>query len=262
MAAIDAAGDLMRVTSPHIVDASMRRAAFALAAAASLLGAAAPAEGQWYFEGYLGGNYTHPADVSVDQPSRELAMDFKDVRFTAEPLTTPPYYGWRAGRLFGAARRVGLELEFIHLKAIAQTDRAYEIVDRSGRLDLRASGPMSNEVARYSMTHGLNFILINVVARQPLGAGRHALVFRLGAGPTLPHAETTVSGLSREQYEFAGPAAHAAAGAVFGIGGAFGVLAEYKVTFARPAITIAEGTGQTTTFTHQVALGFSIGPGR
>lgn len=241
-----------------------RPAPLAAAALAASLCLAAPAraDAQWYFDGYLGGNHTRSADVSVDQPDTDVALDYRDVRFTAEPGTTPPYYGWRIGRFFGTDRRVGVEFEFVHLKVIADTGRVYDVVDRGRSLDLMAPGPMSDVVQRYSMTHGLNFLLVNAVVRQPFGAGRHALAFRIGAGPTLPHAESTVSGRSQEQYEVAGLGGHAAAGATIGVWRTLAALVEYKLTYARPEITIAGGTGRTSTLTHHLAAGFSLGLGR
>lgn len=230
-----------------------------LAALAALLVLPATARAQWYFDGYLGASRTRPADVSVDQPSTQLAIDYLDVEFAGESFTTPPYYGWRVGRRFGARERFGLEFEFLHVKVIADTSQQYETRDRSGLLDLMAPGPMSDLVERYSMTHGLNFLFVNAVYRQPFGGGRHALVARVGAGPTMPHAESTVLGQPQEQYEYAGPGAQAAAGATIGVWERVSAIAEYKLTFARPEITLAvDGVGHTTTLTHQIAFGFSI----
>lgn len=222
----------------------------------------APAAAQWYFTGYFGANNTRPATVSIDQPPRSLALDFLDVEFEARSFAAPQYYGYRAGRYFGARRRVGLEFEFIHIKVIAKTDRAYEYRDRSGLFD-PAPGPvlMRQVVERYAMSHGLNFLLVNAVARQPVGS-RAALSARLGAGPTLPHAESTVGGLVQEQYEYAGMGGHAAAGIELRVKGPLSAMLEYKATYARPRITIAQGTGRTTTLSHHVAFGFTIGAAR
>jgi hypothetical protein len=222
-----------------------------------------PARAQWYIAAYGGGNHTQSATVKIDQPSAGTSLEFRDVEFTAEPLRSPPYYGWRLGRLIGERRRWGIELEFIHLKAIGQTSRPVAIVGRVGSgpsstaVDTRA--PMNTLVERYSMTHGLNFLLVNVVSRTPFGASSVALVARAGAGPTLPHAETTVMGQAREQYEYGGLGAHGAAGLDIRLHRRLSGVIEYKVTAAKPTIDIVNGTGRTAAVSHQVALGLVFG---
>ena len=85
---------------------------------------------------------------------------------------------------------------------------------------------------------------------------------RTGAGPTLPHAETTVGGERLEQYELAGLGLHAAAGLDVRLHRRVSALVEYKCTYARPALTIAGGTARSTALTHQVAAGLAIGLSR
>ena len=137
---------------------------------------------------------------TIDQPALGRSFTFEDVDFDGRPFESPQYYGWRVGRLFGQARTFGIELEFIHLKVIGRTDRAYP-VSGLDTLDTSESGAlvMNTVVQRYAMTHGLNFALINMVMRTPV-RGPVTLVWRAGAGPTLPHAETTIDGQIREQY--------------------------------------------------------------
>jgi hypothetical protein len=215
---------------------------------------AAPASAQTYFVAYLGANHTHAADVAIDVAAADLVATIRDVRFTAEPFRSPQYYGARVGHLFGARHRLGLELEFIHLKVIGDTQREYQIVGRLAGLD--PSGPVLMEalVQRYAMTHGLNFVVVNGIARRPLG-DRLALVGRLGAGITVPHAESTVLGRAREQYQFAGAGGHLAAGVETTLRGPLAFVTEYKLTYARPRIDVAGGSGQTTALTHHVAFG-------
>jgi len=208
----------------------------------------APAAAQWYAGVYMGANTTVPADVTVKGDGYDLT--YPDVSFEAKSFTSPQYYGWRLGRFFDEARRFGMEVEFIHLKVIARPEEL---------------GP---EVTRYQMTHGLNFLVLNLTNRIPIGRSAYgdaplALITRAGAGVTLPHAETTVLGASREQYEYAGPGAHAAVGLDVRLKGRLSLVGEYKVTYARPTITTANnGTGRTTTLSHHVAVGFAFGLSR
>jgi lipid A oxidase len=209
---------------------------------------AAPASAQWYAGVYLGANTTPPADVTVKGPGYD--MTFRDVDFEAKSFTSPQYYGWRIGRFLGEDRRLGVELEFIHLKVIAHPE------------DL---GP---DVTRYQMTHGLNYLVVNLMHRIPVGRTAYgdapvSIISRAGAGITLPHAETTIFGQEQEQYEYAGPGAHASIGVNIKLKGRLALMTEYKLTYAKPRISTAfDGTGQTTTLSHHMAVGFTFGISR
>ena len=233
----------------------MRRRILFLIVSTAVLLTARHAEAQWYVGAYLGANHTQSASVTIDQPMLGRSLTFKDVDFDGRPFAAPQYYGWRVGRLIGQARTFGIELEFIHLKVIGRTDRAYPV---SG-LDSSDTGPlvMSSIVQRYSMTHGLNFALINLVMRTPI-RGPFTIVWRAGAGPTLPHAETTIDGQSRDQYEYGGPGAQLSAALDMRTWRVVSTTAEYKFTVARPRIDVAGGTGVTTSATHQVAFGLAF----
>jgi hypothetical protein len=217
------------------------------------------AAAQWYLVGYIGGNTTKAADVVIDRSAASTTLTFHDVEFEARPLSAPPYYGYRAGRLFGADRQWGLELEFIHLKVISLTALPYRVTGRANNVTIDTVVPMNTLVERYAMTHGLNFILINVVSRTPVGDGRVTLVARAGAGPTLPHAETRIGGDVLEQYEYGGMGGHGAVGLDIRLGRRFSVVAEYKLTVAKPRIDVSAGTGRMTALSHHVGMGLAFG---
>jgi hypothetical protein len=218
------------------------------------------ASAQWYVGGYLGGNYTHPADVRVDTPLLGVSVTAEDVEFTAEPLRSPQYYGYRIGRWVGNSN-FAIELEFIHLKVIGQTQRSYRLTGTVDGEAVSAVGPFDALVERYAMTHGLNFAVINLMYRRPL-SDRLGLVLRGGAGATIPHAETTIRGVARELYELAGPGVHGAAGVDVRLAGRTSIFVEYKATWAEPEISIAGGTGRTTSVSQHVAIGFALGIAR
>lgn len=223
----------------------------------------ARADAQWFFTGSVGGNHTLPADVTIAQPALDTALTFERVSFRAEALSSPQYYSWHLGRFIGSRRRFGLEFEFIHLKVIAQTDDDMHIRGRAAGVPVDEVAKMNTRVEEYRMTHGLNFLLVNLVARMPAGGSPNghlvALVARAGAGRTLPHAETNVDGQSKQQYEWAGAAWHVAIGLSAHLTRLLAAVADYKLTFAKPRITIADGTGRTTALTHQVAVGLAFG---
>ena len=223
---------------------------------------------QWYVAGYLGANRTLAAPVSIEQPSRNTSLTFSDVTFTARPFASPQYYGLRAGRLFGERRRFGVEVEWLHPKAYADVSKPVRITGRSNGFPVDTTAPMSAWVQHYAMSHGMNFVLFNAVARLPLDDGgsglasRVALTARAGAGPMVPHAETTVANESREQYEAGGLGYQFAGGVDIRLVGWLSAIADYKFSRGKPEIDIVAGTGSTTANVHQVAFGLAFGLNR
>ena len=226
------------------------------------LACATPASAQWFGNLYFGANTTRAADVEISQPSVDTSLTFRDVEFDARPFTSPQYYGVRLGRMFGQAGQFGVEFELIHLKVIGRTEETYDVIGRVSGQPIAGPARMDTLVQRYSMTHGLNFLLVNLVARRPLGDTRVAHMGRAGAGPTYPHAETTVGNEAREQYEIAGAGVHLSGGVDVKLAGRLSAMAEYKLTLAHPTISIAGGTGRVRATTHQVAFGLAFGLSR
>ncbi|MEO7189681.1 MAG: hypothetical protein ABI051_01345 [Vicinamibacterales bacterium] len=220
------------------------------------------ARAQFYADAYLGGNRTLRANVSVDQPERGTGLTFHDVTFSARPLASPQYYGVRLGRLFGQSRHYGAEIEFIHLKVISNTDETVRVTGQLEGAPIDETLRMDTLVQRYAMTHGLNFLLLNAVARRPIGDTRVALIGRAGAGPTYPHAESRIGEVPREQYEYAGVGVHVAAGTDIRLRRALSASIEYKCTAARPRISVVEGRGRMHAVTHQIAIGLAFGLSR
>ena len=236
--------------------------------AVMLLAGATAASAQWYVAGYLGANHTMPATVSIDQPSLGTSLEFDDVTFVARPFTSPQYYGVRAGYLFGERRRWGVEVEWLHPKVYAEVEQPVHVTGSVRGLAVDTTTRMDTFVQHYAMSHGMNFALVNLVIRRPLAANsgsalsRVALIGRAGAGPMLPHAETTVGGRSREQYERAGVGLQLAGGVDVRLAGWLSAIADYKFGHARPEIDIADGTGQMSANVHQVAFGLAFGLSR
>ena len=226
------------------------------------------ADAQWYVAGYLGANHTLPADVVIDQPSHSTHVQFNDVTFEARPFESPQYYGVRVGRLFGEQRRFGLEFEWFHPKVYAETSKSVGVVGQYAGSSLDATMPMNTIVQRYSMSHGMNFALVNAVVHMPISAdansvaSRLAITGRAGAGPMIPHGESEIGGETAEQYEVAGLGFQVAGGVDVRVYRRLSAILEYKFGHASPEITIAHGTGRTTANLHQVAFGLAVGLAR
>ena len=226
------------------------------------------AAAQFYVAGYLGTNRTLAAPVSIDQPTRNTSLTFDGVTFEARPFKSPQYYGVRVGRLFGEQRRFGVEFEWIHPKAYADTTQVVHITGRLNGVNVDTNARMDTIVQRYAMSHGMNFALFNAVIRVPLDEGGNgfascvALTARAGAGPMLPHAENTVAGESREQYEAGGVGYQVAGGVDVHLTGWLSAIADYKFGHGTPEVMIVDGTGRTTANVHQLAFGLAFGLSR
>ncbi len=251
----------------------MLRADRTLVSAAALVAAfglllARPANAQWYVAGELGANHTLPSTISIDQPSRQTSLQFDDVHFVAHPFESPQYYSVRGGYLFGDERRWGVEVEWVHPKVYAETSEPVRVSGRIAGVTVDATTRMDTLVQRYSMSHGMNFVLVSAVARMPIGGGsgadtsRLALVARAGAGPMRPHGESMVGGTFVEGYEWAGIGTQFAGGIDVRLAGWLSGELEYRFSHASPEITIAEGTGHTTANAHQVTFGLAFGLAR
>lgn len=226
----------------------------------ALLAAPLPADAQWYVASFTGGNVTRPATVTLDQPGQPRHLEFHDVRFDARPLQSPQYYGARIGRKLG--RRLGVEFEFLHIKVISRTGDAVRVSGVVAGAPVETTLPMDAVVQRHAMTHGLNFLLGNLVWRAPLGRdpdGPAVLVLRGGAGPVMPGVDSVVDHVSTQGYQFAGWGGHASAGLDLRIRGPLSATVDYKLTAARPKVDVAGGSAWMTAVSHHVAAGIAIG---
>jgi hypothetical protein len=221
----------------------------------------APAAAQWYLDGAVGAVHSLDADVAIRQPSENIALDFHGVRFAGQSNYPRRYYAVRFGRT-GASGRVGWEIEQIHLKAVGDVHRTYDVTAGSGTsLPATGASPMDLYVQEYQMTHGVNLAVFNIVMHRPLGGsgkGPVSLALRLGAGASVPHAESTVNGAAVHHYEFGGPGAQAAAGVRVRVLPRVAAITEYKFTWTRPKIDIVGGEAWTTLVSHHVIAGFSL----
>ena len=223
------------------------------------------ADAQWYVASYLGVNHTLAAPVTINQPTLGTSLVFDEVTFDARPFESPQYYGVRVGRLFGARRRFGVEFEWLHPKVYSNIGETVHISGQLHGVAIDTTAPMNTLVQHYAMSHGMNFMLVNAVLRQPLSedrdrfASRVALTARAGAGPMLPHAENTVENESASHWEWAGAGYQVAGGVDVRLFGWLSAIADYKFGHASPEVTIANGTGQTTANVHQVAFGIAFG---
>jgi hypothetical protein len=227
------------------------------------LGGATPARADWVLAGFLGGAATQEATLRIEQPGLGSDFEARDVTFDGRSFEFPVYYGYRLMWTGPRQGRIGFEAELIHLKVYADTAAPVSVrgtirttaVDRTMRL--------GEVVERFSISHGLNLLFGNVVLHQPLGGTgplrerRLVLAVRAGAGPTLPHPESTIDGRTHEQYEWGRVAGQIAAGVAFRVAPHLAALAEYKVTATSQRVSVPDGRASASFATQHAVAGIA-----
>ncbi len=217
--------------------------------------------GDWVVSAYLGGATTDDSSIVIDQPALGTRVRFRDIDFVNRSLDMPLYYGYRAAWFFHP--HFGVEGEFIHAKVYT---RPLEAADAGGTIrgvPVNGRLPLALVLDRFSISHGLNFLLANFVARhefmKPPGEGRSPIILsgRFGIGPTVPHAESSFGGRALEGYELGSVALQFAGGAELRLYRGLYLLIEYKHTRTHQRVAIVDGHAQTLLRTNHGVLGFS-----
>ena len=209
----------------------------ALAIAALLL-LPAPARAQWTLSLYSGAAASSSNTLTVT-PSAGAPFTLADVEYRAASSQAPIYYGYRAGYT-PKDSRLGVEFEFTHAKAIA--------------IDTH-----SPDLAQFQMTHGLNFLLGNVVYRsQAATSSRVAFVARGGAGFTLPHVETVFRGNSLSNYQNGGFGAQGGVGLEARLAGRLYAIADARLTWARVRVDAVDAAIAGGFLTRHIDLGIAV----
>jgi hypothetical protein len=156
--------------------------------------APASASADWLFSGYMGTALTSPNTLTVTPAGGPPTM-LRVSDYEGEAFRSPWYYGVRGGWLPTSTRGFGIEVEWNHAKAIAQLTHD------------------AQDLNQFQQSHGLNFLLGNVVYRfTPACSGQCTFNVRGGAGISTPHVESTFRNVHQEQYQYGGIAWQAGAG--------------------------------------------------
>ena len=228
-----------------------------VAVVAMLVPSAARAD--WILSGFLGAAKTQSSTIDLSLPGQATHLQLEGAEYRGESFQSPQYYGLRLTRTLSPW--LGIEGEFIHAKVFAEVDRDVRATGTRFGVPLASDVRLSSVVQRLSMSHGLNFILVNVAARRgfgkadPSGAHRIVGVVRAGAGPTMPHAESNLGNVTMEQYEGGGLGVQVGGGIEVSLGHGVGALGEYKFTDASPTIDVAGGTAKIPSRTHHLVFG-------
>ena len=222
------------------------------------------AHADWIASAYLGHVWTRSSTVTLALPDRQTAVEIAGVEYRSESLTSPQYYGYRVTWVPGGHRWIGVEAEVIHAKVFAEVDRSVRIQGTLRGAEVDASVLLSSVVQRLAMSHGLNFIFVNVALRRELGpvdsrgVARFVIVVRAGAGPTVAHAESTIDHVAnRDEYQSGGLGTQVAGGIEATVWRRLAVLGEYKFTWASPQIDVAGGQATIPSRSHHVVGGLA-----
>lgn len=231
----------------------MLRVTVLIAVCVSGIGREALAQ-DWTIGAYLGAAHTLRSDVHVTLSNPDADVIFADVAYDSRSFSSPIYYGYRIARRLPQHRRVWIEAEVIHVKVYADGESA-----QPGRGSVAGHAVdavrMPDLVQRFSMSHGLNFVLANLVFRQV--AGRTTLIGRIGGGPVVPHVESVVNHRTRDGYQLAGAGLQGAGGAEVRVWRRIAATIEYKLTRAAPAVDVAAGQVSLRALSHHLAFGVS-----
>jgi hypothetical protein len=171
-----------------------------------LLALVSPASAQWSVSAFLGDGAASPTRLELTSPSGDAAV-IERVQLADQSSQAPWYYGWRIARQIERLPWLGVEAEFIHTKTIADTAQLVRVHGRVNGTAVDGELPMAVVVQRFELSHGLNFLLGNVVVRWPSGSAssrpRTVMIGRFGAGPTIPHVESTLQGQTEDAYQWA-----------------------------------------------------------
>jgi len=209
------------------------------------------AAAEWMIGGFIGGARSNDTSLTVHQPAQGTDVTFSSVHFDSASLDMPIYYGYRAA-WFPRSRWLGVEGELIHLKAIADTAR---ITDARGSIGGRAadgSHTVNEVLTSFSITHGVNLLLVNAVAR------KRGLIGRLGIGRSVPHAESAAGGATLEEYEWGALSLQASGGAETRLTTSVYATVEYKLTRTVQDVSVVGGSARTPLVSHHLAAGLAI----
>jgi hypothetical protein len=220
---------------------------------------------EWRTGVFTGKSFTHSSDLNISQSTQGNDLTFSDIHYSDESFNSPIYYGYRLGYFFESRPYLGVELEFFHFKIFSDPQEQVLTSGIQNGSPIHRIQALGEVVQRFSISHGVNFLLLNLVGRYGLFRslekphGRIQWSGRLGIGPTILHPESTIEGVEDEHYEFNSPGLQLAIGSSVSLWSRSSLLVEYKFTYNKVAEAgLAEGTADTSLFTHHLIGGIEV----
>ena len=183
-----------------------------------LLGALTPlARAEVNLSIFTGVALTQDNDLRLQQAGG-TDLTFRDVSYEGRDFETPPYYGLRALWFPSEDSHWGFGAEFIHIKLYAETGETVRVTGRRSGVGVNGDERIDNTIESFSLSHGLNFALGDIVYRWLPGhrgedfLGHLQPYAGIGLGLAIPHVESNVGGTFHEEYQLHGPGVEALAG--------------------------------------------------
>ena len=192
-------------------------------------------------------------------------LTFHDVSFEGRDFQIPPYYGVRALWLPSDDSHWGFGAEFFHMKMYAGTDDSVHVTGRRNGVGVDDTERISDTIDSFSLSHGLNYALADVVYRwMPGRRGENFLghltpYAGIGLGAAIPHVESNINGRFHEEYQLHGPGMEALTGVNIMLSQHWGLMFEYKFTYANlDSLDVPRGSIEVTPLTHHFVTGVTF----
>ena len=205
----------------------------------------------------LGHSFPCDSDLRIRQPSLGNDYTLEGIGFDDDSFDDPLWYSARAGIGLKRPSWLAVSAELIHAKIYARTKETKRLVGSRGGESVDGSVRVDSLVQRFDATHGLNHLMLDLLARRRL---LRQLDLRVGAGVGLAivHPENRIDGRgNRPRYEIAGVGVQGFIGVRAMVYHPLGLLAEYKFTRSDIAVDLASGEALFSERTQHLALGLT-----
>ena len=223
-----------------------------------------PAKAEVKLSIYTGVALSQDSDLDLHQEGG-TDLTFHGVSFEGRDFEAPPYYGLRALWFPSEGSHWGFGAEFFHMKIYAQTDDTVHVTGRRDGLGVNDNEQIRDTIESFSLSHGLNYALGDIVYRwMPGNRGQDFLghlepYAGIGLGLTIPHVESNVNGNFHEEYQVHGPGVQALAGVNVLLTRHIGLTFEYKFTYSNlDSLDVPGGSIEVTPLTHHLVTGLTF----
>lgn len=222
------------------------------------------AEAEWELSIFTGVALSQDSDLRLEQ-SGGTDLTFHHVSFEGRDFSTPPYYGVRALWFPSEDSHWGFGAEFFHMKMYADTDATVRVTGRRNGVGVNDNERIDDTIQSFSLSHGLNYALADIVYRWKPGhrgedfLGHLEPYVGVGLGAVIPHVESNVGGRFQEEYQLHGPGVEGLAGMNVSLTRHFGLMFEYKFTYANlNSLDIPGGSIEITPLNHHLVTGLTF----
>ena len=225
---------------------------------------AKPVRGEFDLSVFTGIALTQDNDLVLHQRGG-TDLTFHDVSYEGRDFDTPPYYGARLLWFPGENSHWGFGGEFFHVKLYLNVGDTVQVSGSRNGVGVGDNERIDRTIESFSLSHGLNFALGDIVYRWLPGRGGNDFLARLqpyvgaGIGAAIPHVESNVGGTFHEEYQFHGPGVQGIAGINFDLSRHWGLMFEYKFTYANlDSLEIPRGSIDLTPLSHHLVGGITF----